>query len=158
MVEENMNNLASKFLNAIKSWVDARIQDRTKECLRTKIAVITAVKENNLYDVILSGDYNTYTNLNEYVKLKKKEINEELSEEEKIQLVYVSSMLKRLWDENSETTIDDWLKSEIELLTINDLTILKPDTYAINDYVTIGYVDNKLTNSFILFKNMKKGV
>ena len=42
-----MNNLAIKFLNSIRSWVDKRIPERTKECLRTKIAIITKVNSDN---------------------------------------------------------------------------------------------------------------
>ena len=45
------------------------------------------------------------------------------------------------------------------MLTLNNLFVIKADTYSLNDYVVIGYVDNKLTNSFIICKNAtKKGV
>lgn len=132
--EINMNNLAIKFLNSISSWIDKRITDRTKECLRTKIAIIIReykkekedTNKEKTYDVILSGDYGRYLSLKE--DLDNGDID--------------------------KTQFD----KEVDMLTLDNLTTIKTDTYDVGDYVLIGYVDNKLTNSFILYKNVKKGV
>ena len=122
----NMNNLAIKFLNSISDWIDKRIVDKTKECMRNKIAIIIKVNDDNSYNVILSGDYEKYLLLQE--QLKDKEIDE----------------IK--------------FNKEVSMLTLDNLIAIKSDTYSEGDYVLIGYVDNKLTNAFILYKSIKRGV
>ena len=156
-----INNLAIKFLNSIRSWVDKRIPERTKECLRTKIAIITKVNSDNTYDVILAGDYGTYLDLgkekkiyDEYSELKNKE--QSLNEEEKKRLAELSTIIQTQY--NGELMTEDLYKEKISRLTLNSLSVIKADTYSMDDYVVVGYVDNKLTNSFILCKNTKKGV
>lgn len=122
----NMNNLAIKFLNSISDWIDKRIIDKTKECLRTKIAIIIKDNKDKTYNVILSGDYGKYLSLK---------------------------------DDLDNNVIDsDKFNKEVNMLTLDNLITIKTDTYSEGDYVLIGYVDNKLTNSFILYKNVKKGV
>lgn len=156
-----MNNLAIKFLNSIRSWVDKRIPERTKECLRTKIAIITKVNSDNTYDVILAGDYGTHLDLgeekkiyDEYSELKNKE--QSLNEEEKKRLAELSTIIQTQY--NGELMTEDLYKEKVSRLTLNSLSVIKADTYSMDDYVVVGYVDNKLTNSFILCKNTKKGV
>lgn len=156
-----MNNLAIKFLNSIRSWVDKRIPERTKECLRTKIAIIMKVNSDNTYDVILAGDYGTYLDLgeekkiyDEYSELKNKE--QSLNEEEKKRLAELSTIIQTQY--NGELMTEDLYKEKVSRLTLNSLSVIKADTYSMDDYVVVGYVDNKLTNSFILCKNTKKGV
>ena len=156
-----MNNLAIKFLNSIRSWVDKRIPERTKECLRTKIAIITKVNSDNTYDVILAGDYGTYLDLgeekkiyDEYSELKNKE--QSLNEEEKKRLAELSTIIQTQY--NGELMTEDLYKEKVSRLTLNSLSVIKADTYSMDDYVVVGSVDNKLTNSFILCKNTKKGV
>jgi hypothetical protein len=156
-----MNNLAIKFLNSIRSWVDKRIPERTKECLRTKIAIITKVNSDNTYDVILAGDYGTYLDLgeekkiyDEYSELKNKE--QSLNEEEKKRLAELSTIIQTQY--NGELMTEDLYREKVSRLTLNSLSVIKTDTYSMDDYVVVGYVDNKLTNSFILCKNTKKGV
>lgn len=156
-----MNNLAIKFLNSIRSWVDKRIPERTKECLRTKIAIITKVNSDNTYDVILAGDYGTYLDLgeekkiyDEYSELKNKE--QSLNEEEKKRLAELSTIIQTQY--NGELMTEDLYKEKVSRLTLNSLSVIKADTYSMDNYVVVGYVDNKLTNSFILCKNTKKGV
>lgn len=155
-----MNNLAIKFLNSIKSWIDRRIPEETKECLRTKIAIITQVNSDNTYDVILAGDYGTYIDFGkekeiceEYLQLKEKE--ETLSEEEKNKLAELLNIIQTQY--NGEIMTEELYKQKVSMLTLDNLIVIKTDVYSINDYVVIGYVDNKLTNSFILCKNTKKG-
>lgn len=122
----NMNNLAIKFLNSISDWIDKRIIDKTKECLRTKIAIIIKDNKDKTYNVILSGDYGKYLSLK---------------------------------DDLDNNVIDsNKFNKEVNMLTLDNLITIKTDTYSEGDYVLIGYVDNKLTNSFILYKNVKKGV
>lgn len=156
-----MNNLAIKFLNSIRSWVDKRISERTKECLRTKIAIITKINSDNTYDIILAGDYGTYLDLgeekkiyDEYSELKNRE--QSLTEEEKKRLVELSTIIQTQY--NGELMTEDLYEEKVSRLTLNNLFVIKADTYSLNDYVVIGYVDNKLTNSFIICKNAKKGV
>lgn len=125
MGEINMDKLVKKFLKTMQDWIDKRIPEKTKDCLRTKIAIITKVKDDT-YDVILAGDYGTYLNLQDLYS-------------------------------NGEITTDDFNR-EVEMLTLEDLVVIKSDTYVVGDYVIIGIVDNKLTNAFILYKSIKKGV
>ncbi len=122
----NMNNLAIKFLNSISDWIDRRIIDKTKECLRTKIAIIIKDNKDKTYNVILSGDYGRYLSLKE--------------------------------DLDNGNIDSNKFNKEVNMLTLDNLITIKTDTYSEGDYVLIGYVDNKLTNSFILYKNVKKGV
>ena len=42
---------------------------------------------------------------------------------------------------------------QVNLITIDNLFTIKTETYNINDFVIIGFLDNKLTNAFILCKN-----
>ena len=122
----NMNNLAIKFLNSISDWIDKRIIDKTKECLRTKIAIIIKDNKDKTYNVILSGDYEKYLSLKD--------------------------------DLDNNVIDNNKFDKEVNMLTLDNLITIKTDTYSEGDYVLIGYVDNKLTNSFILYKNVKKGV
>lgn len=122
----NMNNLAIKFLNSISDWIDKRIIDKTKECLRTKIAIIIKDNKDKTYNVILSGDYGKYLSLKD--------------------------------DLDNNVIDNNKFDKEVNMLTLDNLITIKTDTYSEGDYVLIGYVDNKLTNSFILYKNVKKGV
>ena len=39
------------------------------------------------------------------------------------------------------------------MFLILNLFNIKNETYNVNDYVIVGYLDNKLTNAFILCKN-----
>lgn len=125
MGEINMDKLVKKFLKTMQDWIDKRIPEKTRDCLRTKIAIITKVKDNT-YDVILAGDYGTYLNLQDLYS-------------------------------KGEIATDDFNR-EVEMLTLEDLVVIKSDTYVVGDYVIIGIVDNKLTNAFILYKSIKKGV
>lgn len=122
----NMNNLVIKFLNSISDWIDKRIIDKTKECLRTKIAIIIKDNKDKTYNVILSGDYGKYLSLKD--------------------------------DLDNNVIDNNKFDKEVNMLTLDNLITIKTDTYSEGDYVLIGYVDNKLTNSFILYKNVKKGV
>ena len=137
MGEFNMDKLVKKFLKTMQDWIDKRIPEKTRDCLRTKVAIITEIKEVSVvengeekkiaaYNVILAGDYGTYLNLQD------------------------------LYDKGEITTED--FNREISMLTLEDLVVVKSDIYAIGDYVIIGIVDNKLTNAFILYKSIKKGV
>lgn len=124
MNNNEMNNLALKFLNSIKGWIEARIDNRTQGCLRTKIAIIYGDSETNLYDAILASDYRELL-----------EFDREHSED------------------------PDYLEKREELLeqiVFHNLISIRPDDYSDGDYVTIGYTDNKLTNSFIICKNEKE--
>lgn len=125
MGEFNMDKLVKKFLKTMQDWIDKRIPEKTKDCLRTKIAIITKAKDD-AYDVILAGDYGTYLNLQDLYN-------------------------------NGKITIDDFNR-EVEMLTLENLVAVKSDTYTIGNYVIIGIIDNKLTNAFILYKSIEKGV
>ena len=54
--------------------------------------------------------------------------------------------------DNKEIT-DAIFNSEVAKISIDNLFNIKNETYNINDYVIVGYLDNKLTNAFILCKN-----
>lgn len=124
-MSENMNGLAKKFLQSIQDWIDRRIPEKTKDCLRTKIAIITKI-DNGTYNVVLASDYGTYVNY------------------------------KDLYD-NGEITLEEFTK-QTEMLTLDGLITIKSDSYKVGDYVIIGIVDNKLTNAFIIYRSIQKGV
>ena len=155
-----MNNLAIKFLESIKSWIDKRIQEKTKEGLRTKIAIIIQVILDSTYNVILAGDYGTYIDLGEkkaiceeYLQLKERE--ESLSEEEEKRLVELFNIIQTQY--NGEIITEEIYFQKVSALTLDNLFVIKTDEYSVNDYVVIGYVDDKLTNSFIICKNERRG-
>lgn len=155
-----MNNLAIKFLESIKSWIDKRIQEKTKESLRTKIAIIVQDNLNSTYNVILAGDYGTYIDLGEkkviceeYLQLKERE--ESLSEEEEKKLVELFNIIQTQY--NGEIITEEIYLQKVSALTLDNLFVIKTDEYSVNDYVVIGYVDDKLTNSFIICKNERRG-
>ena len=54
--------------------------------------------------------------------------------------------------DNKEIT-DAIFNSEVAKISIDNLFNIKNETYNVNDYVIVGYLDNKLTNAFILCKN-----
>ena len=56
--------------------------------------------------------------------------------------------------DNKEIT-DAIFNSEVAKISIDNLFNIKNETYNVNDYVIVGYLDNKLTNAFILCKNRK---
>lgn len=155
-----MNNLAIKFLESIKSWIDKRIQEKTKESLRTKIAIIIQDNLDSTYNVILAGDYGTYIDLGEkkviceeYLQLKEREEN--LSEEEEKKLVELFNIIQTQY--NGEIITEEIYLQKVSALTLDNLFVIKTDEYSVNDYVVIGYVDDKLTNSFIICKNERRG-
>lgn len=57
--------------------------------------------------------------------------------------------------QNNEINNDEYDK-EYEKITLNNLSVIKTDSYNIDDFVIIGYLDNRLTNAFILCKNIMK--
>ena len=79
-----------------------------------------------------------------------------VNEEEKKRLAELSTIIQTQY--NGELMTEDLYKEKVSRLTLNSLSVIKADTYSMDDYVVVGYVDNKLTNSFILCKNTKKGV
>lgn len=155
-----MNNLAIKFLESIKSWIDKRIQEKTRESLRTKIAIIIQDNLDSTYNVILAGDYGTYIDLGEkkviceeYLQLKERE--ESLSKEEEKKLVELFNIIQTQY--NGEIITEEIYLQKVSALTLDNLFVIKTDEYSVNDYVVIGYVDDKLTNSFIICKNERRG-
>lgn len=157
----NMNNLTLRFLDSVRNWIERIIPERTRECLRTKIAVIKDVNEDGTFNVILAGDYGTYLDLveqkeicDEYEDLKSRE--DSLTEEEKQEMDKLKIKIDTLY--NGEILSQIQFIERVSMLVIENLVPIKADTYVENDYVVIGYVDNKLTNSFIIYKNAKKGV
>lgn len=145
MQNNEMNNLALKFLNSIRGWVEARIDNRTQGCLRTKIAMIVR-KNNNTYDVILSSDYNNFYNDVIY----NESTGEVVSEAKDIINEYKNGTI-------TEADYNTAIFKHSTKYALENLITIRSDTYNINDYVTIGYADNKLTNSFIICKNQKEG-
>lgn len=128
MAEVKMNGLAKKFLKAMQDWIDKRIPEKTRDCLRTKIAIVIKADETNkVYDVILAGDYGTYLNLKDMY-------------------------------EAGELSQTDYEKEVSMLTLDDLVTIKSDVKYDVGNYVVIGIVDNKLTNAFILCKSIKKGV
>lgn len=123
MNDMEQTNLAGRLLRTLRIWIDAIIPEQTKDCIRSKIALVVQVNKDNTYNIILSEDSGDYFDLVD--KKNNKEIN------------------------------DKEFNSELAKITIDNLFTIKNETYKINDYVVVGFLDNKLTNAFILCKNRK---
>lgn len=113
--------LAGRLLRILRTWIEAIIPEETKDCIRSKVAVVVAKNLDNTYNVILSED------LGDYLDLIQKKDNKEIT--------------------------DAIFNSEVAKISIDNLFNIKNETYNVNDYVIVGYLDNKLTNAFILCKN-----
>lgn len=123
MNDMEQNNLAGRLLKILRIWIDSIIPEQTKDCIRTKVAIVVKKNSDNTYNVILSED------LGEYLDLVQKKDNKEITD-----LVF---------------------NTEVAKISIDNLFNIKNETYIVNDYVIVGYLDNKLTNAFILCKNRK---
>ena len=123
MNDMEQTSLAGRLLRILRTWIEAIIPEETKDCIRSKVAVVVAKNLDNTYNVILSED------LGDYLDLIQKKDNKEIT--------------------------DAIFNSEVAKISIDNLFNIKNETYNINDYVIVGYLDNKLTNAFILCKNRK---
>ena len=121
MNDMEQTSLAGRLLRILRTWIEAIIPEETKECIRSKVAVVVAKNSDNTYNVILSED------LGDYLDLVQKKDNKEIT--------------------------DAIFNSEVAKISIDNLFSIKNETYNVNDYVIVGYLDNKLTNAFILCKN-----
>ena len=121
MNDMEQTSLAGRLLRILRTWIEAIIPEETKDCIRSKVAVVVAKNSDNTYNVILSED------LGDYLDLIQKKDNKEIT--------------------------DAIFNSEVTKISIDNLFNIKNETYNVNDYVIVGYLDNKLTNAFILCKN-----
>ncbi|MGM9544010.1 MAG: hypothetical protein ACI3T9_03430 [Romboutsia timonensis] len=121
MNDMEQTSLAGRLLRILRTWIEAIIPEETKDCIRSKVAVVVAKNSDNTYNVILSED------LGDYLDLVQKKDNKEIT--------------------------DIMFNNEVAKISIDNLFNIKNETYNINDYVIVGYLDNKLTNAFILCKN-----
>ena len=103
-----------KLLKILKVWLDELIPEITKNCIRSKVAIVIKKNSNDSYNVILSEDYG------EYLDLVEQKNNGKITEVE--------------------------FNKQVNLITIDNLFTIKTETYNINDFVIIGFLDNKLTN------------
>lgn len=121
MNDMEQTSLAGRLLRILRTWIETIIPEETKDCIRSKVAVVVAKNSDNTYNVILSED------LGDYLDLVQKKDNKEIT--------------------------DAIFNSEVAKISIDNLFSIKNETYNVNDYVIVGYLDNKLTNAFILCKN-----
>ena len=121
MNDIEQTSLAGRLLRILRTWIEAIIPEETKDCIRSKVAVVVAKNSDNTYNVILSED------LGDYLDLIQKKDNKEIT--------------------------DAIFNSEVAKISIDNLFNIKNETYNVNDYVIVGYLDNKLSNAFILCKN-----
>ena len=121
MNDMEQTSLAGRLLRILRTWIEAIIPEETKDCIRSKVAVVVAKNSDNTYNVILSED------LGDYLDLIQKKDNKEIT--------------------------DTIFNSEVAKISIDNLFSIKNETYNVDDYVIVGYLDNKLTNAFILCKN-----
>lgn len=121
MNDMEQTSLAGRLLRILRTWIEAIIPEETKDCIRSKVAVVVAKNSDNTYNVILSED------LGDYLDLVQKKDDKEIT--------------------------DAIFNSEVAKISIDNLFSIKNETYNVNDYVIVGYLDNKLTNAFILCKN-----
>ncbi len=123
MDDMKQNNLAIKLLKLLRVWLDDIIPEETKNCIRSKSALVVKVNSGGSYNVVLSEELDTYHELEE--------------------------------KKNDGTLTPTQFDTEVAKISIDDLFTIKNETYVVNDFVIVGYLDNKLTNAFILCKNKK---
>ena len=121
MNDMEQTSLAGRLLRILRTWIEAIIPEETKDCIRSKVAVVVAKNLDNTYNVILSED------LGDYLDLVQKKDDKEIT--------------------------DAIFNSEVAKISIDNLFSIKNETYNVNYYIIVGYLDNKLTNAFILCKN-----
>ena len=121
MNDLEQNSLAGRLLRILREWINNVIPEETKNCIRSKTAIIVKENSDNTYNVVLSED------LGEYYDLVAKKNSGDLTPTQFI--------------------------AELAKITVDNLTTIKSETYNENDCVVVGYLDNKLTNAFILCKN-----
>lgn len=133
MNDMEFNNLAIRLLRMLKNWIDTIIPEETKDCIRSKVAIVVAVNSGNTYNVILSEELGDYLEL-----VRRRDMKEGDAD----------------YDASKKLTAAQF-KQELDKISIDNLFSIKNEQFAINDYVIVGYLDNKLTNAFILCKNKK---
>ena len=74
MNDMEQNNLAGRLLKILRIWIDSIIPEQTKDCIRTKVAIVVKKNSDNTYNVILSED------LGEYLDLVQKKDNKEITD------------------------------------------------------------------------------
>lgn len=127
------SNLSNRFLRVIRDWLNYIIPEETKNCIRSKTAVVVKVNGNNTYNVILSEELADYRNL-------EWRLNMQVGDPD--------------YDPNLKLTQAQFNEKVAEI-SIDNLVSIKNETYVVDDYIIVGYLDNKLTNSFILCKSQK---
>ena len=135
MNRNEQNSLSIRFLKMIRSWINDIIPEQTRECIRSKAAMVVKLNGDETYNIILSGDLGLYNDLVHRRDMKPTDPD---------------------YDENLKLTPEDF-NGEVAKFSIDNLFTIKNETYNLEDYVIVGYLDNKLTNAFILCKNRKKG-
>ena len=70
------NSLANKLLSLLRDWINNIIPQETRDCIRSKVAVIVKKNDDNTYNIILSEDYG------DYLTLQTKKNNKELTDQE----------------------------------------------------------------------------
>lgn len=131
MDEIKQNSLASKLLRLLRVWLEELIPEETKDCIRSKVAIVVAKNQNNTYNVVLSEDFGDYLDL-----VHRRDMSQGDPD----------------YDPKQKLTPAEFA-TEVAKISIDNLFSIKNETYAVDNYVIVGYLDNKLTNAFILCKN-----
>ena len=63
MNDMEQTSLAGRLLRILRTWIEAIIPEETKDCIRSKVAVVVAKNLDNTYNVILSEDLGDYLDL-----------------------------------------------------------------------------------------------
>ena len=63
MNDMEQTSLAGRLLRILRAWIEAIIPEETKDCIRSKVAVVVAKNSDNTYNVILSEDLGDYLDL-----------------------------------------------------------------------------------------------
>lgn len=161
MDDVEQSKLGNKFLRVIRDWLNYIIPEETRNCIRSKIGIIVDRNENKTITI------KQYNSQGQIVEVTKRAyitgtynviVTENLQEYYRIANQYGIDLTKPISTRRQSSGYAEFLEA-IEHISIDNLYVIKTENpnYAIDDYVVIGYLDNKLTNAFILCKNKNNG-
>lgn len=160
MNDMEQNNLAGRLLKILRIWIDSIIPEQTKDCIRSKVAVVVKKNADNTYNVALTEDVDKYDIQFQLLKYSGNELTEQVRQylNIKYQDIYPDETEREKKIEEmlpEETKKYTQFLSEASSFSIDNLFTIKNEIYDLGTFVIVGYLDNKLTNAFILCKNRK---
>ena len=158
MNDMEQTSLAGRLLRILRTWIEAIIPEETKDCIRSKVAVVVAKNQDETYNVALTEDVDNYDIQFQLLKYSGDELTKQVKQ-------YLNIKYQDIYPDETEREkkIEEMLPEEVKKynkflsdasnFSIDNLFTIKNETYDLGTFVIVGYLDNKLTNAFILCKN-----